>query len=43
MAVLLFLDAFTKLQNATIGFVMFARPSVCMEQLRSHWTNVRAI
>jgi hypothetical protein len=27
MAVLLFLDAFTKLQKATISFAMFARPS----------------
>jgi len=28
VAVLLFLDAFTKLQKATISFVMFARLSI---------------
>jgi len=46
-----FLDAFTKLRNATISFVMSVRPSarlsvylsVRMEQLSSHCTDVREI
>jgi hypothetical protein len=40
MAVLLFLDAFTKLQKATISFVMFAHPSKFVEQ---HWTDFHEI
>ena len=33
-----FLDSFAKLRKATIGFVLFIRPSVGIEQLGSHWT-----
>ena len=33
-----FLDALAKLRKATISF-MSVRPSVCMEQLGSHWTD----
>jgi len=34
-----FLGVFAKLRKATISFVMSVRPSVCMEQLGSHWTD----
>jgi len=33
------LHAFTKLQKATISFVMYVCLSVCIEQLGSHWTD----
>jgi hypothetical protein len=39
----LFLDAVAKLQKATISFVMFVCPSVCMEQLGSHWADFNAV
>jgi len=35
-----FLGTFTKLQKATISFVMYVCPSVHMEQLGSHWKFV---
>ena len=38
-----FLAAFTKLRKATITFVMSVRPSVPMEQLGSHWTDIHNI
>ena len=34
-----FLGVFAELQKATIIFIMSAHPSVCMEQLGSHWTD----
>ena len=34
-----FLGIFAKLQKAAISFIMSACPSVCMEQLGSHWMN----
>jgi len=34
-----FLGAFAKLRKATVSYVMSAHPSVCMEQLGSHWTD----
>jgi hypothetical protein len=37
------LGAFAKLQKVTIGFVMSVRPSVRMEQLGTHWTNVNEV
>jgi hypothetical protein len=37
----IFLGAFAKLRNATISFVMSARPSVRVGQLGSHWTEFR--
>jgi hypothetical protein len=39
----MFLDAFAKLQKATIGFVMSVCPSIRMEQLGSHWTDFHEI
>jgi len=38
-----FSGAFVKLGNATISFVMCVCPSVCMEQLVSHWTDFHEI
>jgi hypothetical protein len=42
-----FLGVFSKLRKATISFVIFVRPSVClsvrMEQLGSHWTYFHKI
>jgi len=35
--------AFAKLRKATINFVMSVRPSVCMEQLGSHWTDIHEV
>jgi hypothetical protein len=37
------LGAFAKLRNATISFVMSVCPSVCMEQLGSHWKDLHEI
>jgi len=36
----LILRAFAKLRKAIISFVMSDYPSVCMEQLDSHWTDL---
>jgi hypothetical protein len=36
-----FLGAFSKVRKATTSFVMCARLSVCVEQLESHWTDLR--
>jgi len=33
------LGTFAKLRKATVSFVIPVRPSVCMEQLGSHWTD----
>jgi hypothetical protein len=38
-----FLDAFAKLGKAAISFVMSVRPSVRLEQLSSHWTDLHQI
>jgi hypothetical protein len=38
-----FLGAFAKLLKATISFVVSVRPSVRMEQLSSHWTDLLEI
>jgi hypothetical protein len=38
-----FLGAFAKLQTATVTFVFFACPFVCMEQVGSHWTDFNEI
>jgi len=35
-----FLGPFAKLRKATLSFVMSVRPSVCMEQLGSYWTEL---
>jgi hypothetical protein len=35
----LFLGAFETLRTAIISFVMSVRPSVCMEELISLWTD----
>jgi hypothetical protein len=37
------LGAFAKLRNVTISFVMSVCPSVRMEQLGSHWTDIHEI
>jgi len=34
-----FLDLFRELWKVAISFVMSAHPSICMEQLDSHWTD----
>jgi hypothetical protein len=31
--------AFAKLQSASISFIMSVRPSICVEQLGSDWTD----
>ena len=36
----LLLGAFAELRNASISFVVSVRPSVRMEQLISHWTDL---
>ena len=38
-----FLGASAKLPKAAISFVMFARASVRMEELGSHWTDFHEI
>jgi hypothetical protein len=43
LAQILILGAFAKLRKATIGFVMFVRPSVRTEQLGPHWTDFHEI
>jgi hypothetical protein len=35
------LGAFAILQKATISFGLSVRPSVCLEQLGSHWKDFR--
>ena len=39
----LFVHIFTKLWNTTISYVISLGPSVCMEQLGSHLTDVHEI
>ena len=39
----LFLGTFTKLQKTTISFIMSACPSICLEALNPHWTNIHEI
>jgi hypothetical protein len=39
----MFLGEFAKLPKATISFVMSVCPSVCMEQLGSHWMDFHEI
>jgi hypothetical protein len=41
--VALFLGAFAKLPKAPVSFVMSVRPSICVEQFGSHWTNIHEI
>jgi hypothetical protein len=38
-----FLGALAKLREATVSFVMSARPSVCMEKFGSNWTDFSEI
>jgi hypothetical protein len=37
------MGVFAKLQEATISFVMYVRPSVRVEQLGCHWTDFHEI
>jgi hypothetical protein len=38
-----FLSTFAKSRKATVDFIMSIRPSVCMKQLGSHWTDFHEI
>jgi len=38
-----FIDLFAELWKVAISFVMSAYPSICMEQLVSHWTDFNEI
>jgi len=38
-----FLGGFPKLRKANVSFIMPIRPSVCMEQLGSHWTDFHGV